>query len=201
MKNKKRKNKNKFSLKEQYLKSWSFIKESRNFIFVAIGIFLVFCVVGFCAPLPQDISDMILNYIKDILEQTKDLATFGMIKFLFWNNLQSSFYAMAFGIFLCIFPILSAIANGFLVGFVASISVQTDGFLSLWRLLPHGIFELPAVFISMGLGIKLGSFVFKKNQIESLKIFLRESLRAFVLFVIPLLIIAGIIEGILIVGF
>jgi len=44
--------------------------------------------------------------------------------------------------------------------------VQTDGFLSLWRLLPHGIFELPAVFISLGMGLKIGMFIFQKKKLE-----------------------------------
>ena len=188
-------------LRNPFRKSWNFIKSSKNFIFVAIGIFLVFCFVGYFAPLPEEFSEMILNYIKEILEQTKNLSTFGMVKFLFWNNLRSSFYAVLFGMFFGIFPLISAIANGFLVGFVSAISVHTDGFLSLWRLLPHGIFELPAVFISMGLGLKLGSFVFKEKPIEKLKVYFRECFRVFVFIVIPLLLIAGIIEGILIVGF
>lgn len=198
---KKRNKKNKFSLKEQYSKSWKFIKDSRNFIFIAIAVFLVFCIVGYFAPIPEDISKMILEYIKEILEKTKDLSMFGMMKFIFWNNLQSSFYAVVFGIFLGIFPLISAVVNGFLVGFVAAISVNSGGILSLWRLFPHGIFELPAVFISIGLGIKIGSFVFQKRKpLEVLKEYLKESFRVFIFIVIPLLIVAGIIEGALIVG-
>ncbi len=118
-----------------------------------------------------------------------------LIKFIFLNNLQSSFYGMIFGVLLGIFPMIAAIANGYLLGFVASISVENGGFLVLWRLLPHGIFELPAVFISLGLGLKFGMFIFQKRKLESFREYFFNSLRVFFLIIIPLLIIAGIIEG------
>ena len=34
----------------------------------------------------------------------------------------------------------------------------------LFRLLPHGIFELPAIFISLGLGLRFGMFIFQKEK-------------------------------------
>jgi len=44
------------------------------------------------------------------------------------------------------------------------LSVGIEGYGILWRLVPHGIFELPAVFISLGLGIKLGTFIFREYR-------------------------------------
>ena len=93
---------------------------------------------------------------------------------------------------------LFAILNGYLVGFVASMAVGSGGVIVLWRILPHGIFELPAVFISLGLGLKFGTFIFQKKILESFRRFLWNSLRVFLLIVLPLLIIAAIIEGCLI---
>jgi len=105
---------------------------------------------------------------------------------------------MFLGMFLGIAPVLFSLFNGYLLGFVALMAVNEQGFLSLWRIFPHGIFELPAVFISLGLGMKLGSFIFQRNKAESFKDFLWNSLRVFLLIVLPLLIIAAIIEGTLI---
>jgi len=64
--------------------------------------------------------------------------------------------------------------------------------------LPHGIFELPAIIISFALGIKLGSFVFAKEPWAELRRFVINCIRIFFFIVIPLLVIAAIIEGILI---
>ena len=93
---------------------------------------------------------------------------------------------------------ITSIVNGYILGFVMLKSVQANGALVLWKLLPHGIFELPALFISLGLGVKLGAFIFKKNKIKTLKIYLFESARVFVFVILPLLFIAAIIEGSLI---
>jgi stage II sporulation protein M len=76
--------------------------------------------------------------------------------------------------------------------------VYEEGILVLWRLLPHGIFELPALFLSAGLGLRLGTFIFRKNKLKSLKNYLFESLRVFLFIIFPFLLIAAIIEGILI---
>lgn len=185
----------KFSLKEEYKKSWKYLKESKNFIYAIIAIFLVFVLIGFFIPAPDSLAEQILRFIEELLEKTQGMSQGNLIKFIFFNNLQSSFYGMIFGVLFGIFPIIAAIANGYLLGFVASISVENTGFLILWRLLPHGIFELPAVFISLGLGIKFGTFILQKRKLESFKEYFWNSLRVFFLIVIPLLIIAGIIEG------
>ena len=99
------------------------------------------------------------------------------------------------GVFIGLFPITSAVVNGYLIGFIANHAVAEKGVLVLWRLLPHGIFELPAVFISMGLGLKIGIGLLKE---ENLKKNFVNALRVFVFVVLPLLIIAGIIEGVLV---
>lgn len=188
-------NKKGFNLKEEYKKSWNYLKESKNFIYIIMAIFFVFVLIGFFIPAPDSLVKQILEFIEELLEKTQGMSHGELIKFIFLNNLQSSFYGMIFGVLLGIFPMIAAIANGYLLGFVASISVENGGFLILWRLLPHGIFELPAVFISLGLGLKFGMFIFQKRKLESFKEYFFNSLRTFLLIVIPLLIIAGIIEG------
>jgi len=190
--------KRRFSLAGEYKKSWSFIKESRNFIYAVISIFLITTLLGFFVHLPEQITNELLKFIQEILEKTQGMSQLELTGFIFSNNLQSSFIGVASGIVLGIFPLFATIANGFILGFVASISVNAEGFFVLWRILPHGIFELPAIFISFGLGVKLGSFIFQKRKFESLKDYALNSMRVFVFVVIPLLIIAAIIEGSLI---
>jgi len=194
----KKENKKEFNLKEEYKKSWNYLKESKNFIYVIIAVFFVFVLIGFFIPAPDSLAKQILEFIEQLLEKTQGMSQGELMKFIFFNNLQSSFYGMIFGVLLGIFPMIATIANGYLLGFVASISVENTGLLVLWRLLPHGIFELPAIFISLGLGLKFGMFIFQKRKLESFKEYFSNSLRVFFLIVLPLLIIAGIIEGSLI---
>jgi stage II sporulation protein M len=74
-------------------------------------------------------------------------------------------------------------------------AVNLNGFTVVWRLFPHGIFELPAIIISLGLGFKLGVEIFTKRQIAKN---LREIFKIIFLIIVPLLFIAAIIEGSLI---
>ena len=196
MKNKK--SKNNFDLREQYKKSWNYLKESKSFIYVIIAVFFVFILIGFFVPAPDVITEQILEFIRELLEKTQGMSQVELIRFIFLNNLQSSFFGMVFGVLFGIFSMIVAIVNGYVLGFVVLISVKSEGSLILWRLLPHGIFELPAIFISLGLGLKFGTFIFQKNKINSLIKYFWDSLRVFLFIVIPLLIIAGIIEGTLI---
>jgi stage II sporulation protein M len=105
---------------------------------------------------------------------------------------------MILGIFFGVFPIITIIINGYILGYVALATTNAESFFSLWRILPHGIFELPAVFISLGLGLKLGTFIFHDDKIKSLKEFFVSSIKVFLFIIVPLLIVAAVIEGALI---
>ena len=155
--------------------------------------------VAYFIPAPQIVYDKIIIFIKDLLNQTNGLSQLDLIKFIVANNVKSTLTGILSGAILGIVPIVSTIANGYLLGFVAMLSVKAGGILTLWKIFPHGIFELPAVFISLGLGLKLGTFIFQKKKLKSFENYLINSLKCFLLIVIPLLIIAGIIEGTLMV--
>jgi len=182
----------------QYKISFKYISESRNFIYSIIGLFLLFSLIGFFVPLPDSLSLQILNYFKELVEKTKGFGVFEMIVFLFNNNSFSSLVGLFSGPVLGILPFFNTIANGFILGFAAKISVAQNGIFSLWRLFPHGIFELPALFISLGLGLKFSTFIFKKNKLETFRMFFLSSLSTYFFVIIPLLVLAAIIEGILI---
>lgn len=183
--------------KENYSKSWKYIKESRNFIWAAVIIFFIAVIIGFLFQ-PPSVINLILDYVKNILAKTEGMSSFQIIFFIFLNNIQIGFTGLIYGFVLGIFPILSIFANGYVVGYVSSSAISSAGVSSLLNLVPHGIFELPAIFISFGMGIKFGSFVFYKKKMEHFNKFFINSLRVFVFVVLPLLIIAAIIEGSLI---
>lgn len=189
---KKRIDKN-FSLKKNFSLSWNYLKESRKFIYTAIILFFVFAFIGFIFPTPDSILQIIFDTIKEILAKTEGLSPVGLFAFIFMNNLEVSLIGMIAGIIFGIFPLMTAVANGYFLGFVGKYSVSQEGILSLWKILPHGIFELPAIFISLGLGLRLGIFLFNKKE-KSFRENVIDSLRAFFFIVVPLLFIAAIIE-------
>ncbi len=190
--------KRKFSLKNEYQKSWDYLKDSKKFIWAVIGIFATFFLIGIFVPTPDYLSEKIFEFIKEILSKTEGMSQKQLISFIFFNNVQSSLFGMILGFFVGIFPAISTIINGYLLGFVSNLAIQNAGIGSLWRILPHGIFELPAIFISFGLGIRLGISVFNRKKLGNLEHNFISCLKAFILIIVPLLIIAAIIEGSLI---
>lgn len=206
---KRTKKKEEFNFRGEYKKCFKYLKDSRNFIYAVIIIFLVLALIGFFFQdtinlffknfLDINLNQNILDYLHTIVAQIQGMSQSQLISFIFFNNLKSTFFSILLGIILGIVPIVSAISNGYLLGFASSLSVSQEGIFSLWRLLPHGIFELPAVFISLGLGLRLGIFIFQKDKLKNFKDYLINSFKVFLLIIIPLLIIAGIIEGTLII--
>jgi len=184
-----------------YLKCWRFGVESKWFFVFASGVFCLTFLIGFAFPV--FFRAEIFELIKMLILEIKGKSAMEIIVFIFLNNLQASFFAMVFGIFLGIFPLMVCVLNGYLLGFVAREVAVVDGIFVLWRILPHGVFELPAVIFSIGIGLRLGWSVFggrwstKKGK-GSVGYVFWEGLRFFVFVVFPLLVVAGVIEGLLI---
>jgi len=133
--------------------SLDYLKLSKNYIYLAMALFFVSAILGFVFSEQLGFFDSI---IKDLLDKTQGLNTFEIIIFIFGNNVLSALNAVVLGLFLGIFPLVSIITNGALLGYVFDLVATNAGPLEFWRILPHGIFELPAIFIAVGVGTKMG---------------------------------------------
>jgi|WetSurMetagenome_2_1015567.scaffolds.fasta_scaffold112749_2 stage II sporulation protein M len=186
---------------DNYSLSWKFIKESRNYFFIVSAIFLVFVVIGFFFPI--FFIDYINQFIKQIVAQTNGMNSIQLFIFILQNNVSAAFLGLVLGFFLGVMPIFYAAFNGYLIGFVANKVVAVSGGLVLLKLFPHGIFEIPALILSLGLGLRFGMFIFRKKgkRKKDFLYSLENSLRVFLYVIIPLLLIAAIIETGLIILF
>ena len=168
------------------------MSECRWFFVFASGLFALTFLIGFAYPV--FFRAEIFRLVEMLILKIEGKDILGLISFIFLNNLTASFMAMGLGVLFGIFPLTVCVVNGYLLGFVAREVVMKEGILAMWRIFPHGIFELPAVIFSVGMGLKIGMSVFS----DSLKYNFREGLRFFVFVVFPLLVVAGVIEGVLI---
>jgi len=114
------------------------------------------------------------------------------------NNISVSFSAVAGGITGGIFTIYILVFNGLLIGSIATLVAENNLAYPFWAFVfPHGALELPAIFFAGGAGLLLGRgilFPGKYLRLEAIKYY--SSLAAQLVFgIVPLLIIAGIIEG------
>ena len=172
------------------------IKEFKRYIIFATALLVFAILIGVI--FPWLIQRQVLKLITQLVKDTKDLGWFQIIAFIMFNNMETAFFAMALGIFFGIAPFFIVLINGYILGFVTNKTISSLGILSLGKLIPHGIFELPAILISLALGFRLGMFLFVyrgKNKGREFWQWIKDSLRIFVFIVIPLLVIAGIIEG------
>ncbi len=116
------------------------------------------------------------------------------------NNIMVCAFAYASGIFAGIGTIYSLIFNGLLIGVIGVACFEGNMSNMLWSFVaPHGVLELPAIFISGGAGLLLAKgFLFPGllTRRESIYRAGGQSARL-MLGVIPILIVAGTIEGFL----
>ena len=114
------------------------------------------------------------------------------------NNLSVTFVAFAAGITAGIGTVLSLVFNGLLLGVVGAACWLGGMSLPLWSFVaPHGVLELPAIFIAGGAGLRIAQGMLFPGMLprrDSLARAGGEAVRLLV-GVIPILILAGTIEG------
>ncbi|MGN7471724.1 stage II sporulation protein M [Brevibacillus sp. SAFN-007a] len=185
--------------------------DNKRFFLTACLLFFGGGLLGYLqVPGVESMAQSLMGQVKEIVERIKEsgggvFATFWMI---FSNNVLSSLMMMALGLFFAFFPIIGMLTNGVLLGFIMS-TYGASG-ISPWLIfsagiLPHGIFELPAVLFAAGIGIRLGllslrsvGLLFVPHNLERVKNDWQGTLRQFpaaVLTVIGLLLIAAIVES------
>lgn len=114
------------------------------------------------------------------------------------NNISVSFVAVAGGITAGLYTIYIMIFNGLLIGAVATLVGQNNLAYPFWAFVfPHGALELPAIFFAGGAGFLIAKAIIfpgKYRRRDAIKFY--GSLAAQLVFgIVPMLIIAGIIEG------
>jgi uncharacterized membrane protein SpoIIM required for sporulation len=114
------------------------------------------------------------------------------------NNLSVSFTTFALGITAGIGTVFELMFNGLLIGVVGAACWQAGMSLQLWSFVaPHGVIELPAIFIAGGGGLLIAKGLLFPGTLPRRASLVREGGRAvrLVLGIIPMLIVAGTIEG------
>lgn len=170
----------------KYKESLRYLKESRNHLLIVSGLFILTFGIGYFTPL--FFVDAIRKLLENIINETEGMNFSQIFVFIFQNNLKTAFLGIILGIFLGVIPLFYAITNGYIIGFVASKASEAFGPSILLRLLPHGIFEIPALIISLALGIKFGTFFLTaKDKIKGFIAYLATGASTLIIFTLSLL--------------
>ncbi len=109
--------------------------------------------------LPPSVYDGILarvSHSETWLQGEASLAP-GLSGSLLAHNVEAALQAIAFGILWGAGAVLAMVKNGVFLGAVAGLAHARDMDFALWTFIaPHGVLELPAVWLAGGAGLALG---------------------------------------------
>ncbi|MFQ5997273.1 MAG: stage II sporulation protein M [Dehalococcoidales bacterium] len=170
----------------------------KRWILVAVGLFAIGMAVGLA--MPTDIADLLVEDLAALEELGNIFSPFKITTalFIFFKNVSALLVSFIFSPILCLTPILALTANGLVLSFVSSAVVQEESLgLLLAALLPHGIFELPALIMGEAAALSFGAMaivaLISKEKRNQLPPNLKQNLRYLVL-AFALLLPAAIIE-------
>ncbi len=149
----------------------------------------------------ETIEQVINGKFSTIIQQMANAGWWGQTIIIFTNNLTASLLIIACGALLPFLPLLmGVIPNGLIIGLMAgfyeyeSILQKSTFFLSL---LPHGLFELPAIVLSATVGMIWGGrnwrSILKGGNFGALGAHAKASL-AFLPLIFALLLVAAMVE-------
>ena len=124
----------------------------------------------------------------------KPLASSGIMT----NNLSVAFSTFAMGITAGIGTIWMIAINGLLIGVIGAATWKAGMAVQLWSFVaPHGVLELPAIFIAGGAGLEIARGMLFPGMLPRRLSLVKAGGRAakLLLGTIPLLVVAGLIEG------
>jgi len=118
--------------------------------------------------------------------------------FIMTNNMSVAFMAFAAGISGGLGTIYLLVFNGLLLGVVGAACAGAGMSVPLWSFVaPHGVLELPAIFIAGGAGLRLGQSLLFPGMLPRRDSLARGAIAAVKLVIgcVPLLVVAGVVEA------
>jgi stage II sporulation protein M len=147
--------------------------------------------------LAQHFESSVVGFVKNF----RGLSKLELAAAIFLNNTLKTVLAILLGSLFGIIPAVFLLGNGIALGVIFSLSAQTRGlWLSLLSIVPHGLLELPAVFLGTSIGLMVGSRVMKqffRPPETTIGSELVQGLRFFITVILPLLFIAALVEAFL----
>jgi stage II sporulation protein M len=165
----------------------------------SIGFFALGAIAGGLALVlyPQAASQL-QEFLKQFAQLFRGMSHLQLATAIFLNNSLKTALVIIFGPLLGVVPIIFLIINGAILGAVIPVSVESKGlWSSLMAIIPHGVFELPAIFLGTSIGIRLGLHPIRRLAGKADTTLYSEigyGIRIFITIIVPLLLLAALIE-------
>jgi uncharacterized membrane protein SpoIIM required for sporulation len=176
---------------------------------VSFAVFVLFSLIAFFgtrhdpdfsefAGIPPGFREVVISNRTHWWERLNEANQIGSSQ-IFTNNIRVTFYAFALGAIFGLGTIYIMAFNGAMFGAILALTYRA-GFgndLLFGFVISHGVIELSCIFIAGGAGLLIGSSLLMPGDLSRADALKSRGLEAVRLIVgcVPLLVIAGIIEG------
>lgn len=182
----------------------SFLKHERPvmpYVLILTSIFAAAFVVGFFAP--PSARKEVNEAFQVFIGQYRDLAGGSLFFFILLHNVMATLLLVGSGLLFGIIPTLAICSNGFILGVLYRQGSAMAGYSkAALMLLPHGVFEIPALLVAASYGQWLGMMAVRRirgKESTLLRFDIEHAFRRYFAVVFPVLVIAAAVETALLV--
>ena len=186
----------------------TFVREQLGRLPWVMGILFVVCCAGgyVVFALNPTITKELMVTVNEMFFQAGVLDESGSVSFfgILLNNWFAMLFSVLYGFLPFIFlPVLTVVSNGLLIGAVAAFYTINGVSLALFfaGIVPHGIFEIPALLLAVSMGVALCRnlirMIIRSTKAMPMVEFLTGLLQTMLLLIFPLILVAAAVEAFL----
>jgi stage II sporulation protein M len=179
----------------------SYLKAIQIYVIGASFLFVVSIGAGIALfSYDTSLATQILGPLREMFGPLAERSSFELFSFILFHNLSKAFLVLLFSPFILITPVIFIAVNGFFFGMVAGVAVAQVGISQFFlAIFPHGVVEIPTIFLVAGASAHLGIKVMKNflGVQKDLRLVIKDTLLFFILVLVPLFVIASFLESFL----
>ena len=190
----------------QYKKSFEYFREIKKIFFLCLtGFIFLSIAMHFVFLMQPEATTQLFDKLSEFIDGLNiPLGGWACFTGIFLNNIKAMFFSIIYGFIPFLFiPIIVLCTNIMSISVVSAYSIISgnSGIYVLLSMIlgvvPHGIFEIPAICLAVTLGINLCSKLNKKiigNEEVVFSYTVKQTFRMFITFILPLTIVAALVE-------
>lgn len=172
----------------------------RRYVIFSVALFVCSAIAGSLTIIFRpEVAFQLQELLKQFVGMFHGMTRLELAIAIFLNNSVKTLLAVFLGPLVAIVPVIFLLINGAILGAVIPMAIVSKGlWSSVMTILPHGIFELPALFLGTSVGIKLGLHPILRlagKADSSLISEFNKGIRLYLTIVVPLLLFAALIEA------
>ncbi len=165
------------------------------YLCIVSSLFLLSFLLGYLTPhrYQEEIAGTLLSHFSSLESHTR----IQLFLKIFLNNYLSTLLALLIGLFFCLGTVLFLLINGFVMGNLLSFASTRASLYKIGlAIVPHGIFEVPAVLIASSYGLWWGVKNYRRFRYrDSFQEQFALPMKRYLHIVVPLLLIGAFVEA------